>query len=360
MTDSDLPWLAALAALGSGSDTRSARVGKQLRSTAVGQDLLTAVAERLWASPSDRRRHIDRARRCAEQALRSAATLGYGALSWAASAYPALLMEIVDPPPLLWVRGDGAALLEAAVAIVGARAASPTSLAVGRQLARGLAEAGLCTVSGMARGVDGAAHEGALEAGGSTVAVLGCGPDVVYPPEHQSLACRIEARGAIVSEFAPGTRPYPGHFPLRNRVISGLSRAVVVIEASDRSGSLITARSALEQGRDVLAVPGNPLSGRHRGGHALIKDGARLVETVGDVLEEIGWRRPVRNAAADQSKPLLRSDLESMMAPGDVYTVEDLADQSGRPVAEILAELGQLEVEGLVKRTEGGSFLKLD
>ncbi len=146
-------------------------------------------------------------------------------------------------------------------------------------------------VSGLARGVDSAAHRGALEAGGLTVAVLGCGADVVYPAEHRGLAREVAERGALVSELAPGTRPHPHFFPLRNRIISGLARAVVVIEAGEKSGSLITARSALEQGREVLAVPGNVLSGRNRGGHALLRDGAKIVETADDILEELGWRR---------------------------------------------------------------------
>ena len=176
------------------------------------------------------------------------------------------------------------------VAVVGARAASPTGQRIGYELGRDLALAGLVVVSGLARGVDGAAHAGALDGGGRTVAVLGCGVDVVYPRQHGALAARVAAQGVIVSEFPPGTEPRPSHFPLRNRIISGLSRAVVVVEASEQSGSLITAQMALEQGRDVLAVPGTWPAGRYRGCHALIKDGARLVETVEDVLEEIGWR----------------------------------------------------------------------
>ncbi len=209
----------------------------------------------------------------------------------------------------------------------------------------------------MARGVDGAAHEGALEGGGRTVAVLGCGVDIAYPPEHGRLAERIAAAGAIVSELAPGAPPRREHFPLRNRIISGLSQAVVVIEASERSGSLITARAALDQNRDVLAVPGGILSGRSRGCHALIRDGARLVDTVSDILDEIGWvLAPARQA--EGTKSLQTSQLEETMAAGESYTVDELAARTGRSVPDLLADLGELELAGRVSRVPGGSFMR--
>jgi len=230
-----------------------------------------------------------------------------------------------------------------------------------RQLGRELAAAGLVVVSGLARGIDAAAHEGALEAGGLSVAVLGSGADVVYPPEHAPLLRRLLDAGAVVSELAPGTPPRAPHFPLRNRIISGLSRAVVVVEAAEKSGSLITARAALEQGRDVLAVPGPPASGRYRGSHALIKDGARLVETVEDVLDEIGWSRPggARRPSA-RSKSLSSSQLEASMAIGEPYALDDLCQRSGRSASEILSELGVLEVDGRVARVAGGGYVRLD
>src|SRR5436190_1073263 len=171
------------------------------------------------------------------------------------------------------------------------RAGDPPD-AVVRRLARDLAACGLVVVSGLARGVDSAAHRGALADAGVTVAVLGSGVDVMYPPEHGSLAKEIDKAGAVVSELVPGTPPQSWFFPLRNRIISGLSRAVVVIEAGEKSGSLITARCALEQGRDVLAVPGNVLSGRNRGAHGLLRDGAKIVESADDILEELGMARP--------------------------------------------------------------------
>jgi DNA processing protein len=248
------------------------------------------------------------------------------------------------------------ALAEPAVAIVGSRRATPAGLATARRLAGDLAGAGLTIVSGLARGVDGAAHAGALAAGGVSIGVLGCGADRVYPAEHTALAAELVARGAIVSELSPGTPPLPPHFPLRNRLISGLVLAVVIVEASDKSGSLITARLALEQGRDVLAVPGSVLSGQYRGSHALIKDGARLVETVGDVLDEIGWVEAPKPGGAR----LHLSGIEHKMAPAEPYTLDDLAVRTGRPARDLLAELGALEIQGRIERDAGGRFVRLD
>ena len=175
--------------------------------------------------------------------------------------YPHRLMNIPDPPIVLWTIGRPEVLAGPAVAVVGSRRATPTGLAVSRRLSGELAAAGVTVVSGLARGIDGAAHRGALDAAGGTVAVLGNGPDVAYPREHRELMAAIKVTGIVISEFPAGTRPESRHFPLRNRIISGLSLAVVVVEASEKSGSLITARAALEQGRDVLAVPGSIASG---------------------------------------------------------------------------------------------------
>ena len=264
-----------------------------------------------------------------------------------------------DPPILLWFRGLLDAIRVPGVAIVGSRDASPLSVMVARRLGRDLAAAGISVVSGMARGVDAAAHEGALDAG-RTIGVLGCGIDIDYPRGHRPLADRIARTGLILSEFEPGRQPRASHFPMRNRIISGLSRAVVVVEASERSGSLITARMALEQGRDVLAVPGAVASGRHRGCHALIKDGARLVETVDDVLDEIGWSRGSNPAVDISSKSFVLNEIEQAMAPGEAYTVDDLATQTGRQASDLLADLGALELAGRVTRVAGGGFLRLD
>jgi DNA processing protein len=213
-------------------------------------------------------------------------------------------------------------------------------------------------VSGLARGVDSAAHRGALAAGGLTVGVLGSGVDVVYPREHAALAAEIAERGAVISELVPGTPPTPFFFPLRNRIISGLSRAVVVVEANEKSGSLITARCALDQGRDVLAVPGNVLTGRNRGAHALLRDGATIVESADDILEAIGLRaapaEKLRNggSAAD---PVL-----DCLTPGEPCDLDAIAERSGLGTAVLLPRLFELELQGAVARAGGGRFVRVD
>ncbi|MBC7155941.1 MAG: DNA-protecting protein DprA, partial [Rhodobacteraceae bacterium] len=202
--------------------------------------------------------------------------------------WPAALRELPDAPPVLWLRGDGALLARPMVALVGARNASSLGVRMARRLAWGLAEAGWCVVSGLARGIDAAAHGAALEARGATAAVMAGGVDVIYPPENAALAADIAARGLLLSEMPPGYAPQARHFPQRNRVISGLARAVVVVEAAARSGSLITARGALDQGREVLAVPGHPLDARAAGCNQLLREGATLVRSPDDVLEALG------------------------------------------------------------------------
>ena len=224
----------------------------------------------------------------AGRALARADTLGYQVIWPAHSAYPALLRQTVDPPLLLWVWGDVALLEAPAVALVGSRNSTSAGREVAFHLGADLAAAGVVVASGFARGIDAAAHRGALTTGRS-IAVLGCGLDQPYPSDHGPLGRDLAATGALVSEFPPGAPPFAHHFPLRNRTLSGLCRAVVVVQARERSGSLITARLALEQGRDVMAVPGDVRTGAYAGGHALIRDGARLVERAADILDELGW-----------------------------------------------------------------------
>jgi DNA processing protein len=343
--------------LGTRGDTRVERAFKDLIAEPLSPSLLEALAARLGFPVHEGRLEVAAARESARRALEAGSRLGLTLVDGAHPAYPDRLRHIADPPIVLWVKGDVEALSAPQVAVVGARAATPAGVWTARQLGRDLASAGLVVVSGMARGVDGAAHAGALEAGGRTIAVLGCGIDVVYPPEHTDLSERIAGAGAIVSELAPGAPPRREHFPMRNRIISGLSHAVVVIEASDRSGSLITAKAALDQGRDVLAVPGGVLSGRSRGCHRLIRDGARLVDTVADVLDEIGWvRAPAPRA--EGTKSLQTSQLEETMAAGESYTVDDLASRTGRAVPDLLADLGELELAGRIARVPGGGFTR--
>jgi DNA processing protein len=260
------------------------------------------------------------------------------------------------------VRGDVRALRAPAVAIVGSRAASPYALAVAEKLAADLAARGIVIVSGMARGVDAAAHRGALEgahgAHGATVAVLGSGVDVIYPSEHKPLARDIERAGAIVSELVPRTPPLAVFFPLRNRIISGLSRAVVVIEAGERSGSLITARCALEQGRDVLAVPGNVLSGRNRGAHALLRDGAKIVETADDILEEL--RVPLSASGRDEEGTERDDPVLAALPRGEECALDAIVERSALAPSHVLTRLFELEMQGLVARVDGGRFVRFD
>jgi DNA processing protein len=299
-------------------------------------------------------------RRRAARAIADAAGRGIGLVLRGDPDYPDRLAFVPDPPPALWTRGtlDSCAL---AVAIVGSRTATPHGLEVAFRLGEGLARAGLLVVSGLARGVDAAAHRGALRGGGRTIAVLGCGVDVTYPPEHASLATEIAASGAVVSEFAPGIPPRGWHFPRRNRIISGVSMGVVIVEASHHSGSLITARCALEQGRSVMAVPGGVLSGRNRGAHGLLRDGARVVEDARDVIEELelDWcqtRAPEKGPgpfSALPQEPVLRA-----MEAGETYGLEELCEHTGLNPVELLARLARLELSGWVQRIEGGQFVK--
>lgn len=278
--------------------------------------------------------------------------------------YPAALAAIHDPPQTLWIKGQADALGTPSVAIVGSRAASPYALEVARRLGADLARRGITVVSGMARGVDSAAHRGALDGDGITIAVLGCGVDVVYPREHAALAARICERGALISEFPQGTPPYKGNFPQRNRIISGLSLAVVIVEAAERSGSLITAGFALEQGRAVLAVPGNVLGGRNYGAHALLRDGATLVECADDILEELppGMRdRGWGTGAATESTTVNRASQDPVlrrMTEGESYDLDELSDLSGLDRVRLLPRLLELELGGAVRRIEGGRFVR--
>jgi DNA processing protein len=310
--------------------------------------------------------HGSDVRSVAADAIRRAGAASIAAIPWNASTYPAALTTIADPPPVLWARGRLDALSGPAVAIVGSRAASPYGLAVAEQLAGDLAGLGLIIVSGLARGVDSAAHRGALSAGGITVAVLGSGVDMVYPPEHASLAAAIDATGAVVSELVPGTRPQQWFFPLRNRIISGLSRAVVVIEAGEKSGSLITARCALDQGRDVLAVPGNILSGRNRGAHGLLRDGAKIVESADDILEELGMCARVGQARGETGRGPTASTasgvdpLLACLVPGEASGLDEISERSGLKPPRLLPRLFELELQGFVRRVGGGRFVRTD
>ncbi len=267
--------------------------------------------------------------------------------------YPAWLRRIFAPPPRLWVAGRlRAEEGPTSVAIVGARAATPRGLAFARLLACELAAAGLTVVSGLARGIDTAAHQGALEAGGRTVAVLGSGLDQVYPRENAALARRIAQEGAVVSEFPPGTGPWKQNFPQRNRTIAGWARATVVVEAGVKSGALHTARAALEEGREVMAVPGHPSEPNAAGTNALLRDGAGLVQGAADVLAEFGLEAPARPALAAEDE-VLRS-----VRRGGAAAVDEIAARCRLPLPELLARLSELELSGALRRLPGGLFVR--
>lgn len=303
-------------------------------------------------------------RRAAETALADARRLGIRDIGWGTDNYPALLGAIPDPPVVLWTRGAIPCTGLPAVAIIGSRAASPAALEIARGLAAGLARHGIPVVSGLARGCDGQAHQGALDGGGPTIAVMGSGADVIYPAEHRALADAVLATGAIVSEFAPGTPPLPHHFPLRNRIISGLSRAVVVVEAGEKSGSLITAACALEQGREVMVVPGPVLSGRNRGAHALLRDGATLVESADDILQNLAGLLPARAAtvnpgsAGDAPAPSDPDPVRDALDPDDARDLDELVEETGLTAAHILVRLTELELAGQARRHAGGRFVR--
>ena len=284
------------------------------------------------------------------------ARLGVRGLPLLSPRYPERLRRLADPAPLLWVQGSLEALAAPCVAIVGPRAPTSYGRLVARALARALAGAGLVVVSGLARGVDAEAHAGALEAGGLTVAFQACGPDLVYPAVHRDLAARIAARGALVSELPPGTPPRAPHFPLRNRLISGLSRAVVVVEARERSGSLVTARHAAEQGVDVLAVPGPIDAATSRGTNRLIRDGARMLLDVRDVLEAIGaeLRAPAPEAAgpAPSLSPLASAILACLAERPEGR--DALCRRLARPPEALAAALLELELAERIAEDRDG------
>jgi DNA processing protein len=277
--------------------------------------------------------------------------------------YPPLLAEIPDPPAVLFVRGNPAILARRHVALVGSRNPTPAGVQTASVLAWGLATAGYGVVSGLALGIDAAGHRGALDAGGATVAVMGTGPDLTYPPRNAGLAEAILAAGStLATEFPPGTGPRPQHFPRRNRIISGLALGLVVVEAAQRSGSLISARLAAEQNREVFAVPGSIFSPLSRGCHDLIRQGAKLVQVVEDILEEFGPpacstpREPAAAAAAegpDGAPPLLK-----FIAYGPT-SVDTLVAVTGESAESIAAQLLLLELQGYVAAAPGGSYVRL-
>ncbi len=272
-------------------------------------------------------------------------------------AYPSSLLETADPPLLLYVEGRIELLGAESVAIVGSRHATRQGLENARSFAAQLSHAGFTIVSGLALGIDAAAHEGGLEGAGSTIAVVGTGLDSAYPTRNRTLTSRIAEKGLLVSEYSLGTPPLPAHFPQRNRIIAGLARATLVVEAAPQSGSLITARLANEAGRDVFAIPGSIHSPQSRGCHALIKQGAKLVESVADILEELrpgaAVAVPKRQAPAPANDPVLEA------LGFDPITLDALAERTGWPPADLNIRMLELELDGRVARLPGQRFQRI-
>ncbi len=292
----------------------------------------------------------------AERTLAVLARHGVQGVPIASPAYPERLRRLPDAPALLLVRGTPALLLVRAVAIVGARAPTELGRATARRFAFDLARSGLAVVSGLARGIDAAAHEGALAAGGATLAFQACGPDLVYPAAHRALAERIAGQGAVLTEFLPGTPPLAAYFPLRNRLISALAEAVIVVEARERSGSLVTARCAADQGIDVWAVPGPLDAPTSLGPNRLIQQGARLLLDAADVLHELGVVRPEPPPSPAQSPagPLARAILRALRTRA--LTRDDLAHELARSPSELAAALLELELAGRLREERDGSL----
>jgi DNA processing protein len=370
-TDEALAWLALLRAPGLGAGAIRALVARHGSARSV-----VALARNEPAIPS-----AARAALCAPDADAQATDRrwleqpGHHLLTHSSEDYPALLRDIPSAPAALFVAGNPTHLWSPQIAIVGSRNATASGLANARAFARTFAQAGNVVTSGLAEGIDGAAHAAALDAGGVTVAVLGTGPDVIYPRQHADLAARIRANGALVSEFPPGTTGKPEHFPRRNRIIAGLSLGTLVIEAGLNSGSLITARLAAEQGREVFALPGSIHSPLARGCHRLIRDGATLVETADEVLEQL---RGIGARLADHLRGRLGDDAATgpqptrAASPGKrdpEYTrllaaldrtpasLDELAARSSLPVAALSSMLLVLELEGVVAGSGGGRYV---
>src|SRR5271157_3275673 len=311
----------------------------------------------------------------AEKQLEAAAKAGFQLVPLSSDSYPPLLKQIADPPLALYVRGDVEALAEYAVAMVGTRRPTAYGSSVAHRLAADLAQRRLTIVSGLARGIDSACHRGALEAKGRTVAVLGSGLDVLYPRENKNLADRIAESGAVISEFPLGTSPAPENFPIRNRIISGVALGVVIVEAAEYSGSLITARLALEQNREVFAVPGNITSAQSFGPNHLIKQGAKLVDEWMDVIEEFPAEirmqllPPVEASDEAAAQPLTGSLFEQSLSPDQKVVFDVLrADQplfvdailTSVPIPQprVMTALLELEMAGVIRQLPGKNFIR--
>ncbi|HWG57658.1 MAG TPA: DNA-processing protein DprA [Candidatus Acidoferrales bacterium] len=328
-----------------------------------GQRLPAAVAQAI---------HGGRPLSDAAKELGKVQAAGCRLLTWDEPEYPARLREIYDPPPILYIKGNARLLGRHIISLVGARRPSPYGNQMAERLGRDLADHGLVVASGLARGIDASAHKGAISSGtGETVAVLGCGIDVVYPKENKKIYEAIPERGAIISEFPMGAFPAPQNFPIRNRIIAGMGLGVVVVEGAQYSGSLITARLAMEFGREVYGVPGNATQPSSFGPNQLIKQGAKLVTGWEDVIEELptpirAELMPVETASPEERAALVEGALRpeerplyELLSLDEVRHVDELVELSGLSSSEVLAALFDLELKGVIRQLPGKQFLKV-
>jgi DNA processing protein len=370
--DQYLGWVAL--ALTPGLGARSA--GKLLREMGSPEaifnaSLTTLEAHRLPAAVAQAI-HSRQPLSAAAKELAQAQAAGCKLLTWDEPEYPQRLREIYDPPPLLYVLGNIELLNRHLISVVGARRPTPYGNQMAERLSQDLADRGLVIASGLARGIDSSAHKGALSStAGSTIGVLGCGVDVVYPKENKKIYQEMTKRGAIISEFPMGTFPAPQNFPIRNRIIAGMALGVVVVEGAQYSGSLITARLAMEFGREVFGVPGNATQPTSFGPNQLIKQGAKLVTGWEDVIEELptpvrAELLPVESANAEERAQLVQQSLMpaerslyDLLAQDEARHIDDLVEHSGLTSSEVLATLFDLELKGVVRQLPGKQFLKV-
>jgi DNA processing protein len=367
-----LDWLALSMTPGLGSRL----IGKLLRQFGSPEKVFRASLTELEACqlPAAPARAIttQHARKEAEAELNRVRQLGCRLLNWSDPEYPQRLLEIYDPPPLLYVRGDVTVLNRHSISMVGTRRPTPYGNQVAERLGRDLAERGLTVVSGMARGIDSLSHQGACKAShGATVGVLGTGVDVMYPKENKKLFAEVEKRGALISEFPLGTHPAPENFPVRNRVVAGMSLGVVVVQGAQYSGSLITARLGMEFGREVYGVPGNVTTDVSFAPNQLIKQGAKLVTTWEDVIEELPTEIraelfPMDDTTVEERTNLFVKALSpvekkvyGLLAVDESIHVDEIVEKSELSSSEILAALCEMEMKGMVRQMPGKQFIKV-
>jgi DNA processing protein len=370
--DASLSWLALQLTPGLGARL----TGKLLRQFGSPEEVFRASLTELEAcrlpAAAAQAVHSRDAFRDAEKELAEVRRLGCHLLHWEETAYPRRLLEIYDPPPLLYVRGDVAVLARHALAMVGTRRPTPYGNQIAERLAKDLAERGLVIVSGLARGIDSSAHRGACAAArGATVGVLGCGIDVVYPKENRKLFAEVEKRGAIISEFPLGAYPAPENFPVRNRIVAGMALGAIVVQGAQYSGSLITARLAMEFGREVFGVPGNITEGASFAPNQLVKQGAKLVTGWEDVVEELPTEIraelfPVDTTTAAERASLFEAALSAtekklyeLIRVEEAVHVDELVERTGLSSSETLASLCEMEMRGVIRQMPGKQFVRV-